>query len=89
VAPIVVGALPSFEFKLRPSTPDQERVLRVLDDVDGFSSRLEPDAYFHVDVEAASFDEAQYKLRDAVAELEEPASLSVPVVVEDGSEPRE
>jgi hypothetical protein len=40
-------------------------------------------------VEAASFDEAQYKLRDTVAGLEEPARLRVPVVVEDSSAPRE
>lgn len=86
--PIVGGALPSYEFKLRPSTAEQERVLGVIDGVAGFSSRLGPDGYFHVVVEAASFDEAQYKVRDAVAELEEPVRLRVPVVVEDGSEPR-
>jgi hypothetical protein len=88
VSPIVGGALPSYEFKLRPSTPEQERVLRALDDVDGFSCRLAPDTYFHVGVDAASFDEAQYKLRDTVADLEEPVRLSVPVVLEDSSEPR-
>jgi hypothetical protein len=70
----------AFEFKLRPSTPDQERAMRALDGLDGFSSRLEPDTYFHVNVEATSFDEAQYRLRDTLAELEDP--VTIPVLVE-------
>lgn len=78
--------MPAHEFKLRPSTPDQERALRALDGLDGFSSRLEPDTYFHVHVEAASFDEAQGKLQNVLAELEEPTTLSVPVLVERRSE---
>jgi hypothetical protein len=81
---IVGGELPKHEFTLRPSTPEQERVLRALDGLDGFSSGLRPDDYFHVAVEAASFDEAQYRLRDTLAELEEPAAI--PVLLEKRSE---
>ena len=74
--------MPSFEFKLRPSTPSQERAMRALDDLDGFSSRLEPDTYFHVDVEVGSFEEAQFRLRDTLAELDEGVTLTVPVLVQ-------
>ena len=76
----------AFEFKLRPSTPGQDRALRALDGLDGFSSRLEPDTYFHVRVEAASFDDAQFRLRDTLAELEDPVTLTVPVLVEERSD---
>jgi hypothetical protein len=79
----------AFEFKLRPSTPGQERALRALDGLDGFSSGLEPDTYFHVNVEAVSFDDAQLRLRDTLAELEDPVTLTVPVLVQQRSEPED
>jgi hypothetical protein len=72
--------VPSFEFRLRPSTPSQERAIRALDGLDGFSSRVEPDRYFHVNVEADSFDQAQYRLRDTLAELDE--GVTVPVLLQ-------
>ena len=56
--------------------------MRALDDLDGFSSRLEPDTYFHVDVEVGSFEEAQFRLRDTLAELDEGVTLTVPVLVQ-------
>jgi hypothetical protein len=85
---IVGGVVSRHEFMLRPSKPEHEGVLRALDGLEGFSSRLEPDGYFHVHVEAASFDEAQYKLRDVVDELQEPVTLSAPVVLERRSDRR-
>jgi hypothetical protein len=75
----VVG-VPGFEFKLRPNTPSQEHAMRALDGLEGFSSRLEPDTYFHVDVEASSFNEAQHRLRDTLAELDE--GVTIPVLVQ-------
>jgi hypothetical protein len=54
--------------------------MRVLDGLDGFSSRLWPDTYFHVNVDAASFDEAQHTLRDTLAELED--TVTIPVLLE-------
>jgi hypothetical protein len=85
---IVGGVVSRHEFMVRPSKPEHEGVLRALDGLEGFSCRLEPDGYFHVAVEAASFDEAQYKLRDAVDELQEPVTVNVPVLLERRSDPR-
>jgi hypothetical protein len=54
--------------------------MRALDGLDGFSSRLEPDTYFHVHVEADSFDGAQYRLRDTFAGLDE--GVTIPVLIQ-------
>jgi hypothetical protein len=54
--------------------------MRALEDLDGFSSRLEPDRYFHVHVEADSFDEAQHRLRDVLTELDE--GVTIPLLVQ-------
>jgi hypothetical protein len=73
-------AVRHYDFSLGPSTPDHDRALRALDGLDGFASALEANGRFRVDVEAASFDAAQYKLRDALAELDEGVPISLPII---------
>ena len=84
-----MACVPRHEFKLRPSTPEQEVVLRALDGLRGFSSRLGSDGYFHVEVVAPSFDEAQDRLRDTVADLEDPPTVVVPVVLKRSAHARD
>jgi hypothetical protein len=72
-------------FKLRPTTPDHDIALKALNSRHGFEVKVGADGYHHVTVEAVSFEEAQFILRDALAALEPGAPLSVPTEPEPGS----
>jgi hypothetical protein len=61
-----------FTFKLRPSTEGQLQAFHALDELDGYDVAKNEDGYHHVTVWAPSFDEAQIRLRDMLAELEPP-----------------
>jgi hypothetical protein len=69
-----------FTFKMRPSNAGQLSGFQQLGGLDGFTVVKNVDGYHYVTVRAESFDEAQLRLRDTLAELT-PADVTTVVLL--------